>query len=111
MDAGIADVVKVTVKVPPVPVVVVLWVIPSMVTFTVSPDGSRLTYQRRSSCGGTIPRHLTLDPTEHWLLVANQGSDTIAVFARDPQSGQLAETGKTFPISKPQCLIFPLHTT
>jgi 6-phosphogluconolactonase len=80
-------------------------------TFTVSPDGSRLTYQRRSSCGGTIPRHLTLDPTEHWLLVANQGSDTIAVFARDPQSGQLAETGKTFPLSKPQCLVFPLHTT
>ncbi|HEX4649866.1 MAG TPA: lactonase family protein [Granulicella sp.] len=77
-------------------------------TFTVSPDGSRLTYQRRSSCGGTIPRHLTLDPTGHWLLVANQGSDTIAVFARDPQSGHLAETGKTFPISKPQCLVFPL---
>jgi 6-phosphogluconolactonase len=79
-----------------------------LATFTVSPDGSRLTYQRRSSCGGTIPRHLTLDPTEHWLLVANQGSDTIAVFARDPQSGQLAETGKTFPLSKPQCLVFPL---
>jgi 6-phosphogluconolactonase len=82
-----------------------------LATFTVSPDGSRLTYQRRSSCGGTIPRHLTLDPTGHWLLVANQGSDTIAVFARDPQSGQLAETGKTFPISKPQCLVFPCHTT
>lgn len=79
-----------------------------LATFTVAPDGSRLTYQRRSSCGGTVPRHLTLDPTEHWLLVANQGSDTIAVFARDPQSGQLAETGKTFPLSKPQCLVFPL---
>jgi len=76
-------------------------------TFALSPDGSRLTYQRRSSCGGTVPRHLTLDPTGHWLLVANQGSDTIATFARDPQSGSLAETGKTYPISKPQCLLFP----
>ncbi|HWZ51848.1 MAG TPA: lactonase family protein [Granulicella sp.] len=78
-----------------------------LATFAVSPDGSRLTYQRRSSCGGTVPRHIALDPTEHWLLVANQGSDTVAVFARDAQSGTLADTGKTFPVSKPQCLLFP----
>jgi 6-phosphogluconolactonase len=82
-----------------------------LATFAVSPDGSRLTFQRRSSCGGTIPRHIALDPSEHWLLVANQGSDTIAVFARDPQTGILADTGRTFPISKPQCLVFPLRTT
>ena len=39
MDAGIADGVKPSVNVPPVPVVVVLCVIPSMVTVTVSPVG------------------------------------------------------------------------
>ena len=39
MDAGIAEVVKVSVNVPPVPVVVVLCVSPSMVTVTVSPAG------------------------------------------------------------------------
>jgi 6-phosphogluconolactonase len=77
-----------------------------LATFLVSPDGSRLTFQRRSSCGGAVPRHLALDPTERWLLVANQGSDTIAAFPRDPLSGYLADTGKTFPISKPQCLVF-----
>jgi 6-phosphogluconolactonase len=76
-------------------------------TLALSTDGSRLTFQRRSSCGGTIPRHLTLDPTEHFLLIANQGSDTIAVFPRDTTSGQLSETGKTYPLSKPQCLVFP----
>lgn len=78
-------------------------------TIAVSADGSRLTFQRRSSCGGTVPRHLTLDPSEKWLMVANQGSDNIAVFARDPNSGHLAETGKSFPISIPQCLVFPLR--
>jgi 6-phosphogluconolactonase len=76
-------------------------------TLAVSADGSRLTFQRRSSCGGTVPRHLTLDPTERFLLIANQGSDTIAVFPRDTTSGQLSETGKTYPLSKPQCLLFP----
>jgi len=77
-------------------------------TLAVSADGSRLTFQRRSSCGGKVPRHLALDPTEHFLLVANQGSDNIAVFPRDVNSGQLSEMGKSFPISKPQCLVFPL---
>jgi 6-phosphogluconolactonase len=80
-----------------------------LATLAVSADGSRLTFQRRSSCGGKVPRHLTLDPTERFLLVANQGSDTIAVFPRDAGSGQLSEIGKTYPISKPQCLVFPLR--
>jgi 6-phosphogluconolactonase len=78
-------------------------------TLAVSDDGSRLVFQRRGSCGGTVPRHLTLDPRERWLLVANQGSDNIAIFPRDPGSGQLSEMGKSFPLSKPQCLVFPLR--
>jgi 6-phosphogluconolactonase len=60
----------------------------------------------RSSCGGKTPRHLALDPTERWMLVANQDSDTISVFARDGKTGKLAETGKGFPLSKPECLVF-----
>jgi 6-phosphogluconolactonase len=77
-------------------------------TLAVSADGSRLTFQRRSSCGGKVPRHLALDPTEHFLLVANQGSDNIAVLPRDINSGQLSDMGKSFPLAKPQCLVFPL---
>jgi 6-phosphogluconolactonase len=77
-------------------------------TLAVSSDGSRLTFQRRSTCGGKIPRHLTLDPTERFLLVANQGSDNITVFPRDINSGHLSEMGKSFPLAKPQCLVFPL---
>jgi 6-phosphogluconolactonase len=77
-------------------------------TLAVSADGSRLTFQRRSSCGGKVPRHLALDPTERFLLVANQGTDNIAVFPRDGNSGQLSEMGKSFPLAKPQCLVFPL---
>jgi 6-phosphogluconolactonase len=76
-------------------------------TIAISADGSRLTFQRRSSCGGKIPRHLTLDPTERFLLIANQESDNIAVFPRDANSGQLSEIGKSYPLSKPQCLVFP----
>ncbi len=77
-----------------------------LVSFTVDPHSGKLTMMGRSSCGGKIPRHLALDPTEKWILVANQESDNIAVFARDPKTGKLAESGKNYPISKPQCLVF-----
>jgi 6-phosphogluconolactonase len=52
-----------------------------------------------------VPRHLALDPSGRWLLVANQASDNIAVLARDTRTGQLA-AGKSVPLSKPQCLVF-----
>jgi 6-phosphogluconolactonase len=76
-----------------------------MATFAVSTDGE-LTMIDKTSCGGKRPRHLVLDPTDRWLLVANQDTDTIAVFARDRKTGKLANEGKIFPLSKPQCLVF-----
>lgn len=77
-----------------------------LVSFGVDPTTGKLTLLGRTSCGGKTPRHIALDPTERWLLVANQGSDGIAVFRRDAKTGLLAETGKVFPIVKPQCLVF-----
>ncbi|MGD0444877.1 MAG: lactonase family protein [Edaphobacter sp.] len=76
-----------------------------LATFAISPSDGKLTLLNRVSCGGKVPRHLTLDPSERWLLVANQASDNIAVLSRDARSGQLA-AGKSFPLSRPQCLVF-----
>jgi 6-phosphogluconolactonase len=75
-------------------------------TFAVSPVDGKLTMIGKTSCGGKRPRHLALDPTDRWLLIANQDTDTIAVFARDSKTGKLANEGKTFPLSRPQCLVF-----
>lgn len=77
-----------------------------IVTFAISPKDGRLTRLHRIACGGTVPRHLTLDPTGRWLLVANQTSDNIAILSRDPISGELKQTGKSVPLSRPQCLVF-----
>jgi 6-phosphogluconolactonase len=77
-----------------------------MATFAVSPADGKLTMIGKTSCGGKRPRHLTVDPTDRWLLVTNQDTDTIAVFSRDSKTGKLANEGKTFPLSKPQCLVF-----
>jgi 6-phosphogluconolactonase len=75
-------------------------------TFSVSPHDGKLTLIDRLAYGGKIPRHLALDPTGHWLLIANQVSDNISVLARNPTTGKLTKSDKTFPLSKPQCLVF-----
>ncbi len=77
-----------------------------IVTFAVSPVDGRLTLLDRIPCGGKVPRHLALDPSGRWLLVANQTSDNIAVLARDVRSGRLTEAAKSFPLSTPHCLVF-----
>jgi 6-phosphogluconolactonase len=77
-----------------------------MATFAVSPADGTLTMIGKTSCGGKRPRHLALDPTDRWLLVANQDTDAITVFARDSKTGKVANEGKTFPLSRPQCLAF-----
>jgi len=76
-----------------------------IVTFSLSPTDGKLTVLNRMSCGGKVPRHLALDPSGRWLLVANQVSDNIAVMARNPKSGLLT-AGKSYPLSRPQCLLF-----
>src|SRR5215210_3399 len=45
------------------------------------------------STRGKTPRGFSLDPTGSWLLVANQDSDTIVPFRRDPNSGLLTASG------------------
>jgi 6-phosphogluconolactonase len=77
-----------------------------MASFTVSPADGKLTMMERTSCGGKTPRHIALSPNDRWLLVANQDSANIAVFERDAKTGKLANSGKSFPIEHPQCLVF-----
>jgi 6-phosphogluconolactonase len=75
-------------------------------TFSLAAKDGKLTFVAKSPVGGKTPRHIALDPSERWLLAADQDSDNIAVFARDLKTGRLAETGKSFPISSPQCALF-----
>jgi 6-phosphogluconolactonase len=66
----------------------------------------KLTPIGSSNCGGKTPRSITLDPTERWMLVANQDSNLISIFARDPRTGALAEEGKSYPAVVPMSILF-----
>jgi len=58
------------------------------------------------SCGGKTPRNFVLDPTERWMLVANQDSNWISIFARNPQTGELASEGKNVDAPTPMRILF-----
>ena len=60
----------------------------------------------RTNCGGRTPRNFVLDPTERWMLVANQNSSLISVFARNPETGVLANEGKSYAAASPMCILF-----
>jgi len=77
-----------------------------LVSFRLDSATGRLTKLASSKYGGKTPRHIALDPTEQWMLVANQDSDNISIVKRDAKTGRLAESAKEFPIVKPQCLVF-----
>jgi 6-phosphogluconolactonase len=75
-------------------------------SFKADPKTGALTPIARSNCGGKTPRNFVLDPSEHWMLVANQDSNQISVFARNPETGVLADAGKRFAAATPMRILF-----
>ncbi|MFO0936771.1 MAG: lactonase family protein [Gemmataceae bacterium] len=68
-------------------------------------DGSKLTPIGHATKGINIPRNFNLDPTNKWMLVANQDGNDVAVFKLDEQ-GVPQPTGVTVPVGKPVCVKF-----
>jgi 6-phosphogluconolactonase len=56
--------------------------------------------------GGKTPRNFAIAPGGHWLIAANQDSDTLVVFARDTGNGRLKAAGKVVETPSPVCLVF-----
>lgn len=57
-------------------------------------------------CGGRTPRDLAVSPSGRLLAVANQDSDGISLFHRDPLTGGLRHAGATVPAGAPTCIAF-----
>jgi 6-phosphogluconolactonase len=74
--------------------------------FRADANSGALTPIKRFDCGGKTPRNFVLDPTERWMLVANQDSSWISVIARDPKTGELAKLGKNTPAATPMRILF-----
>lgn len=77
----------------------------SIARFAFSRDNAALSFQDTTSTRGDWPRNFTLDPTERWLLVANQRSGSITVFQRGV-AGALNPVDSELRVASPVCLTF-----
>jgi 6-phosphogluconolactonase len=77
----------------------------SIAVFSVAQEGA-LALEQVISTEGDWPRNFSLDPSGRWLLVANQRSDSVIVFARDPDTGRLTPSKQRIEIPSPVCLRF-----
>jgi len=78
--------------------------------YAIDPQKGTLTPVEQSLTGGVMPRNFTIDPSGKYLLVANQLSNNIVVYAIDPATGRLSKTGKEIKVDTPVCLKFVAAT-
>lgn len=77
-----------------------------IVVFSVGKQDGQLAFLQRRSVEGDHPREFAIDPSDNFLLVANQKSNQIVVMRRDPRSGKLLETVQTLKQEAPSDLKF-----
>lgn len=75
--------------------------------FRVDAATGKLTLQQRIACGGAVPRYFGFDPTNRWLLCANQAAPgVVTVFAHDPGTGKLTGPTQSMPADTPMFVQF-----
>ena len=78
----------------------------SIAVFSVAEATGALALEQVVSTEGDWPRNFSLDRAERWLLVANQLSDSVVVFGRDPDTGRLTPSRQRIALPSPVCLRF-----
>lgn len=72
--------------------------------FSIDQTNGTLKLIGHQSTLGDNPRNFVIDPTGHFLLVANQVSNNLIVFKRDLKTGLLTKTGTEIIVRNPSCL-------
>ncbi len=78
----------------------------SIAMYAVDEQTGKLTALGFQSTHGKIPRDFNIDPTDQWLLAANQATDTVVTFKINQTTGVLEETGIVAEVATPVCLTF-----
>ncbi|RZA03956.1 MAG: lactonase family protein [Sphingobacteriaceae bacterium] len=75
-----------------------------IVTYEISPVTGQLRFIERYRTMGKTPRNFIIDPTGKFLIVANQGSNTVNVLSIDQKSGRIFPTRNSIQVDSPACL-------
>jgi 6-phosphogluconolactonase len=76
-----------------------------ILVYSVSASGS-LALAQRVDFGGKEARHFAISPDGNFLILAEQFSDKVAVFTRNPTTGTLKLTANKYPVQNPSCILF-----
>jgi len=74
-------------------------------TFDVDRHTGLLTWRSHTPTGGH-PRNFTLSPDGRYMLVACRDAGAVQIFAVDPHSGTLSDTGRRIDVPRPVCVRF-----
>lgn len=77
-----------------------------LVVYAVARRTGRISEVQRLPAGGQAPWSFAIDPSGRWMLVANQASNAVVVFARDPATGRLSPTSQSIAVNKPTCIAY-----
>ena len=75
--------------------------------FAVDPHTHALTLTQSANVGGKNARHIALDPTDRWMVIAHQESNDLTVVSRDPRTGALSPPHPHLP--RPHPHVHPLR--
>ena len=78
----------------------------SIALFTVNQTDGCLTANGWQRTNGKTPRFFAIDPTGHYLFVANEESDNIVTCKIDPSNGSLTMADGVVSVGSPVCIVF-----
>ncbi|MCM3323912.1 lactonase family protein [Cytobacillus kochii] len=78
----------------------------SIAIFAIAEDRLHLTFVAHTSTYGDWPRDFVLDPTEEYLIAANERSNNLTLFKREAESGLLQLLQQNVPVPEPVCVKF-----
>lgn len=78
----------------------------TIATFEINSEGDRLKELGSTKTKGNGPRDFELDPSEKFVLVANQDSDNLTLFKRNPNKGILTISKDSIGIPECVCVHF-----
>jgi 6-phosphogluconolactonase len=77
-----------------------------VLVYSVSNTTGALTLAQRLSFGGKEARHYAISSEGTYFLLAEQFSDKVAVFNRNPTTGTLKPIANEYPVQNPSCILF-----
>jgi 6-phosphogluconolactonase len=79
--------------------------IDDIVVYSIGNSG-QLTLVQHLNFGGKEARHYAISPDGTYFVLAEQFSDKVAVFTRNPTTGTLKPTANEYAVQNPSCILF-----